>query len=123
MGRRTGLLIPYQLVVGLKLKTENKKNINIKLQKKFCHEPHRDLVHINLSGVVNPDPNLFPGFRIICSGSGKNERAGKQKFYYNFRPVNFGQNLVRNRKRQIVGGFFFLIDFKVLLKNKFLDIF
>ena len=48
VGRRTGLLIPYQLVVGLKLKTENKKNINIKLQKKFCHEPHRDLVHINL---------------------------------------------------------------------------
>ena len=30
---------------------------------------------------VAPDPKLFPGSGIICSGSGKNEKADKEKCY------------------------------------------
>ena len=31
---------------------------------------------------VAPDPKLFPGSGIICSGSGKNEKADKEKCYF-----------------------------------------
>ena len=64
------------------------------------------------------DLELFPGSEIICSGSGKNKRADKLKFYYNFRQVDFGlYDCSVKYKWQIVGRFVFLIDYRVFFYN------